>query len=323
MDSAVCFAPLFQFPRFSIQRILSPLKFFLFLKKTKPDLVIINTYELLAVTILAKYLFGLKVIYDVRENYYRNVAYGKSFPQIIRWSLAIAVRFTELFYSLFVDFFFLAEAGYAQELRFVRNRFIVLENRVSKSAISKIPITRIDPGNKFLFSGTISMENGIFEAIDFVSKLRNAFPDASLRIAGYCANGRIWKKVLQKIAGLEYVTFIGGNEFVSHEIILQEIGQANYILMPYKNLPQIRNCFPTKIFEAVALSCPILISNGKTWNTFITNNNAGLLVDFKQDIPEEIIKRARSHQFYCSSTQEIIYWETQENPLMESIMKLI
>jgi hypothetical protein len=92
--------------------------------------------------------------------------------------------------------------------------------------------------------------------------------------------------------------------------------------MPYGNLPQIRHCFPTKIFEAVALNCPILISYGEIWNNFITNYSAGLLVDFRQDIPIEVIHEARSHQFYPHSTPDTIYWETQENLLQEAVIKL-
>ena len=322
IGEGITLVPLFQFSRLSVQRLLAQFRFFFFLTNTKPDLVIINTHELLGIAILAKYIYGIKVIYDVRENYFRNVAYGRSLPILIRWPLALAIRLTESFYSLFADFFFIAEAGYAKELPFIKSKFVVLENKVSKLVINKIPITRNPSDNKFLVCGTISEEYGIFEAIDFVSKLRTRIPEASLKIVGYCANGRLWKKIAKRIAGLEYVAVIGGDELVPHEIVLHSMAETNYILMPYGNLPQIRHCFPTKIFEAVALNCPILISYGEIWNNFITNYSAGLLVDFHQVIPIEVIHEARSHQFYPHSTPDTIYWETQENLLQKAVIKL-
>src|SRR5690349_5311773 len=107
--------PLFSFKRLSIGRLLAQFKYFRFLFQLKPGVVIVATHELLLVTIIYKLISGCKVLYDVQENYYRNLKYQQNYPPGVKTILANLVRAFEIVTAPFVDHFLAAEENYAQE----------------------------------------------------------------------------------------------------------------------------------------------------------------------------------------------------------------
>ena len=69
------FIPLNPFKRLSIGRILAPFQVYSKLYKVKHDILIVNTHELLIVALLNRIIFGGKIVYDIQENYYRNILF--------------------------------------------------------------------------------------------------------------------------------------------------------------------------------------------------------------------------------------------------------
>ena len=72
-NEAFTIFPAFSFERLAFRRLLAPWMCLKKYIKVKPKLIIFNTHELLIVTIIYKIIFGGKIIYDVQENYYRNI----------------------------------------------------------------------------------------------------------------------------------------------------------------------------------------------------------------------------------------------------------
>src|SRR5918995_1247366 len=99
--------PLPRFNRTSFRRLLISWAIFKKINHVKPEVIIINTPELLLVTILNKMFFGRKVVYDILENYYQTIRYTHTYPGIFRWLLAALVRLTEVTFSPFIDRFLL------------------------------------------------------------------------------------------------------------------------------------------------------------------------------------------------------------------------
>ncbi len=116
--------------RFSVSRIFAPFNVLAKVIKLRPSLIIICTHELIFISFLAKVLTGCKVIYDIQENYYRNIRYGNSFPIFLRPLIAVYVRFKERMSTLFTSHYFLAEKGYEHEMTFFGKKRTVLENKV-------------------------------------------------------------------------------------------------------------------------------------------------------------------------------------------------
>src|SRR4030095_84746 len=117
------FHPLFHFKRISFNRLTAQGKYYQLLLKVKPNAIIVNTYELLLVSLTYSILFNAKLYYDIRENYYRNIAYQPTYPKLLRPALAGPVRLMERLASPFVSHFFLAEKCYVNELSFFKENF--------------------------------------------------------------------------------------------------------------------------------------------------------------------------------------------------------
>ena len=128
----IFFHPLASYTRLGLDRILSPLRILKKILYLKPALLVISTHELLWVVLIAKIFLGCPVVYDIRENYFRNILYTNSFPPILRVFIALYVRIKEWVTISAINNYFLAEAGYEKELPFVRSKKIILENKVKK-----------------------------------------------------------------------------------------------------------------------------------------------------------------------------------------------
>lgn len=322
VDNSIQFIPLFDFNRFSLKRFFAPFQFYFRLLKLRPSVVIINTYELLFPSILGKWILKYKVIYDVRENYSLNIKYSLTLPSILKKVAEFYVKFTESIGSKWIDHFLLAEIGYEKELKFLREPYSIIQNKIPRRFIKpekKVFNDRI----QFLYCGTIAKEYGIFEAIDFVKRLRELGKEIYLEISGYCARQKVWKAIKRSIDNLNYIKVNGGTTLVPHEEILLSLERAHFALMPYHLLPQIKNCFPTKIYEAAAKMCPVLISNNPTWNSFIIRNTAGLVIDFTHYDPNEILEKMLHTTFYPQGISDGILWEEEQKALQKVISELL
>ena len=126
---SLTFHPLGTFPRLSWARLWAPWKVYRIYLQVKPQLIIANTHEILLVTVLYKIFFGAKIIYDVRENYVKNIMHTTVFPRLLRPMLAAWVRLKELITKPFFNQYLLAEKIYRKQLGFLPDRAVVIENK--------------------------------------------------------------------------------------------------------------------------------------------------------------------------------------------------
>src|SRR5690242_19334192 len=89
------FIELIPFHRLSWRRLVAPLRVMKKIREVKPELLIVNTHELLIVGLLNRILFGTRIIYDIQENYYQNILWTRVFPAWVRRPIAWWVRITE------------------------------------------------------------------------------------------------------------------------------------------------------------------------------------------------------------------------------------
>src|SRR6267154_1004111 len=216
-EPSIHFHALPTFRRLGPGRMRARLKALQFAIKAKPELFIVTTHELLGVAILIRILFGAKIIYDLQENYWRNIMYTNAFPWGIRTIVAGLVRFKEVIISPFIHHFILAEKGYLHELTFVKNKCTVIDNKC------KLPAGFLrKPGGDFIqlvFSGTLGESSGVFQAIDLAKKLKAVESKIRLTLIGYCALDTVLEKIKREISGHPFITLTGGHELVAHSSI--------------------------------------------------------------------------------------------------------
>ncbi len=307
--------PLPRFNRLSFRRLLIPWVIFKKINQVKPEIIIINTPELLLVTILNKILSGRKIIYDVLENYYRTIRHTPTYPGILRWPLAAIVRLAEVVFSPFIDRFILAEKGYTRELKFARQP-VVLENKLPKKTAEKFKATRTAYHN-LLFSGTLAPTTGVFEAIKLSKALHALNPDYKLTLIGYAALAGVLTNIRKEIADVPFINLIGGDKLVPHEDVLHEISKAGTGIIIYPHNPGTESSIPTKLYEYLALNLPVIISHTENSTELVKQCNAGIVV--QREINAVILNQQLANSTFTFDCGEDIFWETGAKKLIDAL----
>lgn len=316
ISSGIRLIPLPFFTRMSVRRIFAPWIVFRKINAIGPDILIVNTPELLFVGALQKILFRRKLVYDVLENYYRTIQYTDTYSPVIRHVLAAFVRTTEIIFSPFVDQFLLAEKGYARELRFIKKP-IILENKLPESIANRFSLSERKPYTSLLFTGTLAPSTGIFEAIDLAKKLHQVNANYTLTVVGYSARQDVLEKIKQEIASASFIQLIGGDQLVPHERILHEISTAGTGLIIYPSNPGTESSIPTKLYEYLALKLPVIISHTPETHALIKTSRAGIVLE--PGMSAAAINEILANSSFAFDYDRSIFWEYDASRLTEAL----
>jgi hypothetical protein len=319
----ISFFPLFSFKRNQVKRWASSWKIYKKLLQLKPEVTIVSSPEILIVTCIYKILFGTKILYDVQENYYRNILFTNTYPKLLRLPLALSVRAIEILTRPFIAHYLLAEKNYEKEFNFTKGKSTVLENKFQPIFPIKRQPKQKTGTVKLLYSGTIAENYGIFEAIRFAKKISNT-SDTKIRltIIGFCANSNTLKKVKTEIKDWENIELIGGDTLVPHKQIIQHIAKSDFGLICYHPNKSTINCFPTKIYEYMALELPMIMADDSPWLASCKALKASIGVNFSSLDPETTLGYMQNTAFYPEGAPKEAFWQSEKGKfltIMESI----
>lgn len=284
--------PLFHGTRRSLDRLAAQGRYWRLLRRLRPQVVIVHAPELLPLTLLWQLLGrGRQFLYDIRENYALNVSTQHVYRGLTRRVLAASLRWVEELAARRAAGLLLAEASYADELPYLaaqpRGRVLVLENKYQPAADERPPAERRPMPHpteplRVLYSGTISVLNGVWEAVAFAERLRAAWPGGvHLAVVGYCQQPALLRQLQAAAArSPEWLSLVGGAEPVAHAHIVAEMGRSHLGLLPYRPHPSTERCRPTKLFEYLAQGLVIIASPNPLWSPLLARHGAGLQLDF-------------------------------------------
>jgi glycosyltransferase involved in cell wall biosynthesis len=323
-SSSLYFHPLASFTRLSFARLIAPLKILRDVIALKPGVLIICTQELLFIAIAAKIMVGCKIIYDVQENYWRNIRYGNAFPFFLRPFIAGYVRGKEWITSALVDLYFLAESSYQLELGFTNDKRIVLENKLRRSGL--VPPERSDKAEKhittLLFTGTIAETTGIFIAIRIAAELFHLDPSIRLLILGFCPHQKTLERVKSEIMDKPFITFDGGDRFVPHEQILSAVQRADFGIIAYPPNPSTAGSIPTKLFEYLGCLLPVLLIDHPPWTARCEPYPAAISFNPEHFDAAKILAEVRTKSFFTTLPEDV-YWDLEEIKLKTALQTLM
>lgn len=310
--------PLPFFKRLTFKRLFARWKVLRLALRLRPEVMIITTHELLTPALIARLLLRCHVIYDIQENYWRNILYTPAFPTVLRPFLAIVVRLRERLAVPFIRYCFLAEAGYANEINFLSpTRMTVLENKIIRPAdTSVLPLRRRYPtphSLRLLFSGTLAESTGVFTAIALAHALHALDNTVHLTIIGYCALPEQLERLKQACTA-DYITLIGGDHLVPHADIIQAIQTTDVGIIAYPPNPATHRSVPTKLFEYLGYHLPILLVDHPVWIQRCAPYAAA--VAFSGDNPDApaILHQLRTQTFYTTAPTDV-YWDSEAKKL--------
>ncbi len=283
--------------RLSWKRFTVALKYYKKLLQVRPDVLIVNSPDLLIVTVIYKILFRPTFIYDIRENYYYNLVHGNAFPVFTRNMFAMFVRGVEWCTRPFIDTYLLAERCYAWELPFVKGKYEIVENKYEPlSDVLVVPRRR--GRYRLLYTGTIAESYGVYEAVALAKALHQVDDRYTLTIIGYEARPVERERLRGLVKKDSYIRLVGVDEPVPHEQIIRAIGEADLALVPYRDNRSFRDKIPTKFYEYIYHRIPLIIPRNPVWEAFCNPYRAAIGIDFFNYEPSLLSIQFQSHIFY-------------------------
>ncbi|GAB3664313.1 hypothetical protein GCM10028791_39920 [Echinicola sediminis] len=317
------FKPIFGNQRLHPNRLLAPLKFLYWLKKIKPQLVIVTTYELLPAAAIMKAFLGFQLVYDVQENYSKNISFNNTLPFWLRFLAGKYVQFVEKITTPFVDHFFFAEQCYQEELAGFRP-YTIIENKFSGPVQPVLPFKISRNNLKFLITGTITPVYGVEEAIHWFKFIQQHYPSSRLKLKGHVPLADYRSKLKKVSQSIPALTLEISGRPVPYGDIQQAIHQADILLLPYQNLPSIWPKIPSKLYEGIALGKPVIIPKNPKWEHIIDQYPAGVALEFDQ--PEkslETFEALFTRTFYTRPPGQEVSWDSEQEKLLTVVDKLL
>lgn len=322
--SGITFHPVEPFSRTSFARFVQPIKTFRRFIRLRPQIIVINTHELLLMTCLYKMFFGVKFIYDLRENYVKNIRETNVFPLFLRPPLAAWVRLKEWLSKPFIDHYILAERIYKKQLPFLSKKVTIIENKYAPQPEESTAYRDPDPSHiDLLYTGTISESNGVFDAIDITKSLHLFNPKVKLRIVGYCALKKDLIRLKKEIETHDFIELNGGDHLVPHIEIVEAIQKADFgFVLKKPNNGTNDEKILTRLFEYTANQLPILLLNNPTWVEFCAQFNAAVEVDPNDFDAEALIKTMKEKVFYTQGDTSSSLWDSEKKKLLNLLEEL-
>jgi hypothetical protein len=306
----------------TFDRMMAQIRFLLKLILIRPKLVIACTYEYLPISSFLKPFLGFKLVYDVQENYIKNLDLNPALSLGKKKLLSKAISIAES--SKGIDLFLLAEECYQVEMP-NKKPFLLLENKF-KGEPRKLNPIHFSEKTRFTFSitGTITAAFGIREGIEWFKTIQSFFPDSCLEICGHVPTRQFYGE-LKSLAGKNPGIKLEISETpVPHSEIIKILLKSDFALLPYPIEPAIKDKMPTKLYECASLSIPVLITQNPLWEKFLEQFDGGFSIDFSNPaLAFPTFQQALQKIYFSTPAPESVLWKSKSTEFQQAISQLL
>lgn len=260
-------------------------------RRARPTVAHFHDSELLPWAVFLR-LWGIKVVYDVHEDFPRQVRHSTGLPEWVRRVLPPFASLAEWIGSRLLNGVVAATPVIAA--RFPADRTILVRNfplvhelhAPDSTPMSERPL-------EFAYVGTITTNRNIYAMIDAVAELPD--PAARLRLAGFFSPDEVQRRA-ESMPGWARVRFDGWS---SREGVSRVLADARGGLVVLKPVPHEMLTLPIKLFEYMAAGVPVISSDFPLWREIVDGAGCGLLVD-----PENTAEITAAMQWILDHPQE-------------------
>lgn len=215
--------------------------------------------------LLAKLLFGKKVVYDIFDFYADML---RRTPAAVSW----LIRKIDLLAISMADAVILADDARRRQIQGSKPRCLEV---IYNSPEDELAVLKADPsdasheGLKIAYTGGMVADRGMLELVEVTGR----HPQWRLDMAGY---GVDEDRILAAAAGNQNITWHGR---VSHERAMRIHFEADVLIATYDpEIPNNRYASPNKLFEAMMLGKPLIVARDTNMDCIVEHENCGLVV---------------------------------------------
>ena len=232
----------------------------------------IHDPELLPLAFLLKRTIGVRVVYDMHENYRsKGELLGRGLRALERWAFRWVdhVLLAEESYRSIVD-------GHAVPHTYIANYFRPIgdENPTRTVEISETP-------TRLLYTGTLSDSRGLRTMADLAAQIRRADRPETLDLVGVCYRDHQRTRVEERIRseGLGAVLErTGWDTYVRPSAMPPHYRRADVGLALCEPHPNHMGSLLTKFYEYLHYGLPIICSDFPRWRRFVEQHACGAVV---------------------------------------------
>ena len=278
-DSTICILPVFQWPASSgnwqnLQRLWQ------LMLCERPAVLIYSSPEISLLIPLIRLVFpGLEIVFDLQENHGLNFR-KQTYRPSAAFLFAAAADLLVWLGRTGSHRIWLAEKIYQTQFPGMKRKSGLVENfpswRYTRQAM------QIENPFALCFTGFISRESGILQAIELVKTLRQNNPAYHLLVCGYCADSRLREEILQH-------PFIHCTKplesWASDEDIFCCMQKSAAQLMAYEETEANLDKTPSKWYASLACGLPVWY-NLSTGLDLPERDRIGFPIDFRHPGPD-------------------------------------
>ena len=232
--------------------------------------------DALLIGILARYLKGKRLVYDIHEHWPSEIPFDLG----IRDGTPAQKMLSALVSKVEIALARRAESTFAVS-ESVATRF--REKRLHPVILSNYSITDLDipynPNrngrNLMLMAGNMQSFHGVGECIEAVSRVRERYPDVSLTLVG-----KVREDLNECISGSGQDGFIISTGFLPYTAMYERLSEGIAGLLVFQ--PTYYNIsigLPNKLFDYMLLGLPVVASDLPEIRNVVTAADCGILVD--------------------------------------------
>ena len=256
--------------------------------KQKSDIYHFHDPELLPVGVLLKLFSRKKIVYDVHEDYGKQILSKPYLPKWSRRGISVMINLIEYSSTGFFD-------GIVTATDDILNKFRNHNTALSVKNYPVISYFKYERNNgkensihgkvfNLVYIGNISKERGLNETIQAL-----AYIDTPLKLSFYGNCDPTDSEFnLNNLKGSEKVQFVG---WMEHKEVVAKLSNYDAGIVCLHPLPNYITALPIKLFEYMAAGLPVIASNFPILREIVEGNKCGICVDPLN--PEEIAKAIR------------------------------
>ena len=221
-------------------------------------------------------ILGNKVIYDIHEDNPLNIQSRYWLPLWMRKPVSWLFKRFENFSARYFNCLVSAEPAVAERFESINNNTFIVQNfpLLYELSITENEIPWQDRLDATVYSGGIDLSYGIREMVEAIELVQRRL-DAHLILAGRFSPESLKRKI-QNLPGWRNVEYRG---FLSRKKLakLLRTVKAGFVLRHPE--PRIQVTYPTKLFEYMSASIPVIVSDFPLWREIVERAGCGLLVN--------------------------------------------
>lgn len=254
--------------------------FFLYKKALESDAKYYHFHdpELLLVSwLIKKKKPDVITIYDMHENFPKQIRTKSWIPKLLRLPLSIFIKSTEKIFLNSCDQIIFAETSYKEDYQGLAVNTIDILNYPLHVEDDSSEKTTMMP--TLIYVGDITEDRNIFGMIEVIHRVVNKFGCmCCLKLIGPI-EAKLKRKVDQLINDYQLSHLVHWYGRIPYDEIWPHYYQADIGLCLLHPIPNYQNSLATKLFEYMAARLPIVASNFPDWEELVHESNCGITID--------------------------------------------